>query len=245
MSASRVHVIGASSGIGHALVGELAARGRQVVAAARRLDRLEELARAHPGQVVADQLDLAVDGEPEAGVRRAVAALGGIDALVLAAGLPTMERLRASDARLWREVLEVNLVGPALAATEAARHLPPGGRVVLVSSCSAARAWPQLVPYAAAKSALETLAHGLQQEEPHLNVTVVALGAADTEAQADWGQDRLREAYREWRRGGFIDGPEQMSAPDVARTVVDLLDSPLRVPRVDLMPDHGSAQEVR
>jgi NAD(P)-dependent dehydrogenase (short-subunit alcohol dehydrogenase family) len=241
-TARRVHVIGASSGIGRAVVTDLAGRGLQVVAAARRRDRLDELAAEHPGRVHADTLDLAADGEPEAGVRRAVELLGGIDAVVVAAGLPTMAHLRDSDARLWRDVLQVNVVGPALAATEAARHLAPGGRVLLVSSCSAPRAWPRLVPYASAKSALETFAVGLQQEEPHVNVTVVGLGPADTEAQSDWGVDLLREAYRDWRRGGFLEGPEQMTAADVARVLGDLLLSPLRVPRVDLMPDHAVAK---
>lgn len=245
MSTSRVHVVGASSGIGRALVLELAERGHRVVAAARREDRLVSLAEAHPDLIVADRLDLAAEGEPEAGVRRAVDLLGGLDALVVAAGLPIMEPLRDSGAALWHEVLHTNLVGPALAATEAARHLAPGGRVVFVSSVSAVRAWPQLVPYGAAKSALETLAQGLQAEEPHLNVTVVVLGSADTEAQAGWTDDRKRDAYREWRRGGFIDGPEQMSAEAVARSMVDLLDSPLRVPRVELLPDHGVVREAR
>ena len=239
MSAGRVHVIGASSGIGRAVAAELAGRGSRVVASARRVDRLRALADEHPTQILVDTLDLTVEGEPEAGVRRAVEALAGLDAVVVAAGLPTMERLRDSAAGLWDEVLRTNLVGPALAATEAARHLGPGGRVVFISSVSAARAWPQLVAYGAAKSGLETLAQGLQVEEPHLSVTVVALGSADTEAQAGWTDDRKREAYREWRRGGFIEGPEQMSAQDVARTVADLLESPLRVPRVELMPDYG------
>lgn len=245
MNARRMHVIGASSGIGRALVLELAARGHHVVAAARREDRLASLVEAHPGLVVADRLDLAAEGEPEAGVRRAVGLLGGLDGVVVAAGLPIMEPLRDSGGDRWHEILHTNLVGPALAATEAARHLPPGGRVVFVSSVSAARAWPQLVPYGAAKSALETLAEGLQVEEPHLNVSVVVLGSADTEAQSGWSDDRKREAYRQWRRGGFIDGPEQMSPEAVARSMGDLLDSPLRVPRLELMPDHSRVQEAR
>lgn len=240
MDQRRVHVIGASSGIGRALVERLAAQGHRVVASARRVERLAELATKHPELITADPFDLAVEGEAEAGVRRAFETLSGLDALVVAAGLPTLDSLRNSGTQTWRDVFEVNVVGPALAATEAARRMQPGGRVVFVSSCSAARAWPELVPYAAAKSALETMALGLQQEEPHLNVTVVALGPAATEAHSDWSDEQKRLAYRRWRSGGYVEGPAQMDSQDVAVIMSDLLFSPIRVPRVDLMPNYGA-----
>lgn len=239
MTARRVHVIGASSGIGRATVLELAARGCQVVASARRLDRLKELEASQPGQVIAMGLDVESDDGPERGVRAAAQQMGGLDALVVTAGLPTLALLRDHSATMWRRIVAVNLVGPARAAVEAARLLPPGGRIVLLSSCSARSPWAKLAPYAAAKAGLESFAEGLQFEEPHLEVTTLVLGPTDTEAQSAWTDQEKRAAYRDWRASGRLPGPQQMSAERVAEVIVDVIESPLHVPRLDLMPSHA------
>lgn len=246
----RALVLGASSGVGAALTEALAERGDHVVAAARRTDLLAELEARHPelearhpDLVRTQRLDLLETATVEEGVRRAAATLGGLDALVVTAGLPTLDLLDRTTPQMWHDLVTVNLVGPGLAATEAARLLGRGGRVVLVSSASAHGGWPELVPYAAAKAGLEVLAEGLQRESPHLNVTTVVMGPAATGAHDSWGHEHLRTAYRAWRSGGFLEGPQQMSAREVADTIADVLRRPVRVPRIELLPDYTVVPE--
>src|SRR5262245_14179599 len=106
LSRRRVLVAGASSGAGRA-VADLAARaGARVALAARRVDRLEELARevrgrggeAHP--VACDVADEAACREC---VARAAQSLGGLDALVYAPGLSPLSLLVEADADAWLE----------------------------------------------------------------------------------------------------------------------------------------------
>lgn len=234
----RTLVVGASSGVGAALTEVLAERGDRVVAAARRTERLDELAARHPGRVVAQRLDLLETATVEEGVRRAAGGLGGLDAVVVTAGLPTLDLLDRTTPQMWHDLVTVNLVGPGLAATEAARLMGRGGRVVLVSSTSARGGWPELVPYAAAKAGLEVLAEGLQREAPHLNVTTVVMGPAATGAHDAWRHEHLRSAYRTWRAGGFLEGPQQMGAREVAEAIAGVLRSSVQVPRIELVPDY-------
>ena len=47
--------------------------------------------------------------------------------------------------------------------------------------------------------------------------------------------------YRYWKADGMIQGDDRMTSEDVAIAVADLVDSPLHVPRIDLMPDYGNS----
>src|SRR5262245_10653976 len=97
----RLLVLGASSGVGRA-VGALASRaGARVAFAARREDRLAEAAAGAPGAVA-----VACDVRDEAGCARAVVgaieALGGLDALVYAAGMSPLGLLESATQAEWR-----------------------------------------------------------------------------------------------------------------------------------------------
>ncbi|MCU0483483.1 MAG: SDR family NAD(P)-dependent oxidoreductase, partial [Chloroflexi bacterium] len=85
----RVVVTGASSGLGAGTVRLLAGRGARVLAAARRLDRLERLAAelaGGPGEVVPFRADVTLEADARAIATAAVDAFGGIDVLVNNAG---------------------------------------------------------------------------------------------------------------------------------------------------------------
>jgi NADP-dependent 3-hydroxy acid dehydrogenase YdfG len=113
-------VTGASSGIGTATARLLASRGAKVVLAARRIDRLETLARELPGSM-AFQTDVTIAAQVERLMDRARDAFGTIDVVVNNAGqglhVP-LEQLKADD---FRAVFELNVVAP-LAVMQAAHY---------------------------------------------------------------------------------------------------------------------------
>ncbi|WP_370205294.1 SDR family oxidoreductase [Pararhodobacter marinus] len=126
----------------------------------------------------------------------AESALGGLDAVVVNAGIvaPSSSLAGTGTDRL-RRVVEVNLLGALFTAREAARRLGngkgKGGAIVLVSSVAARLgAAGEYVDYAAAKAGVETLALGLSREVAAQGVRVNAVrpGLIDTDIHASGGR---------------------------------------------------------
>jgi NAD(P)-dependent dehydrogenase (short-subunit alcohol dehydrogenase family) len=231
-SARRLLVVGASSGIGRSVASLAAADGWHVVGAARRWERLQRLDGVHAVRAdVRDPMDC------ESVVAAAVDHLGGLDHVVVAAGIADFRTVVDTDAAGWQRLLETNVVGPALVARAAIPHLRPGhGRLVLMSSLAASRPPPGMIPYAVSKQALQTLAAGLQDEEPDIDVCCVVLGPTYTEITAGWDRDLLVELFARWRSEGFLPPPGQMDPDDVAEHVLTLLALPFRVAVLSAMP---------
>ncbi|NYE50621.1 NADP-dependent 3-hydroxy acid dehydrogenase YdfG [Spinactinospora alkalitolerans] len=125
--ADGVVVTGAAGGIGSAVVGALAGRGRRVLAMGRDSERLAAIAEAHPG-VRPVPADLR---RPES-LADAVTGIAGLDALVHCAGVAPVASVAASTVELWRETLTVNLAaaaacGPALLESPPAHGQRSGG----------------------------------------------------------------------------------------------------------------------
>lgn len=159
-------VTGASSGIGRALVLELAARGWRVAALSRRAAALEALAReAGPGCLPLPA-DVSRPAELRACVQRAARELGGLDAVVANAGCGLPGRSAEVDLEAVRELFAVNVLG-ALATFQAALpHVRRSRRGLLVgiSSLAAHRGGPGSGPYNASKAALSRLLETLRAE---------------------------------------------------------------------------------
>ena len=188
-------VTGASSGIGAATARRLAAEGFDVVAAARRRDRLDDLC----AQIGARAVTLDVTS-PES-VAALAAGLEDVSVLVnnagLALGMDTVER---SDPQDWRRMYEVNVIG-ALQVTQAllpALVAGSGGHVVLMGSTAGRIVYEGGGGYTAAKHAEAALAETLRLElngQP-VRVTEIAPGMVATEEFAlnRFGGDRDRAA---------------------------------------------------
>jgi len=182
-----VIVTGASSGLGAHITRRLVGEGARVLAAARRLDRLEtladELAEA-PGRLVVMQADVtrAEDAERMAGT--AVEAFGGLDALVNNAGMEVqgaIDRLAESD---FETMLRTNVIGPYLCTRAALPHLMErGGSIVNLGSTVVARAPRNRFGYVATKGALEAMSKALAGDlGPHrIRVNVVRPGIVPSE----------------------------------------------------------------
>jgi rhamnose utilization protein RhaD (predicted bifunctional aldolase and dehydrogenase)/NAD(P)-dependent dehydrogenase (short-subunit alcohol dehydrogenase family) len=150
-----VLVTGAASGIGRDIARDLAARGAHLVLADLDGDGIEELDRAVA--VVGDLTDAAVVDRV---VHTAVASYGGLDAVVLNAGIGATGRLEEVDDGTWERSLDVNLSAPfALTrrAVQLMRDQGIGGSLVYVASKNAFQPGPGFGPYSVAKAGLVQL----------------------------------------------------------------------------------------
>ena len=174
-------VTGASSGIGAATARRLAAEGFEVVAAARRRDRLEELAAGMPGirPVVLDVTS------PES-VAELAGALDDVAVLVNnAGGALGIEPIERADPADWQAMYETNVLG-VLRVTQAllpALERGGGGHVVVTGSIAGHLVYEGGAGYTAAKHAAAALVETLRLElngRP-VRVTEVAPGMVHTE----------------------------------------------------------------
>ena len=117
----------------------------------------------------------------------AAEALGGIDVLVNNAGVfephPIAETTYEEWQGAWRRTLDVNLTGAANVTWCALRHMPDGGRIVMVSSRGAFRGEPNHPAYGASKAGIVSLGQSLARSlgPRGISVTSVAPGFVETE----------------------------------------------------------------
>ncbi|HKJ22222.1 MAG TPA: bifunctional aldolase/short-chain dehydrogenase, partial [Gammaproteobacteria bacterium] len=155
-----VMITGAASGIGRACMERFLAEGAAVVG----LDIRAEIAALHEGRP--DFLGLACDVTDETAldeaVERAVGAFGGLDMLVLNAGMfPPGRRLEALETREWRAVMNLNVdanVALMRLAHPLLKRAPNGGRVVVMGSKNVPAPGIGAAAYSASKAALNQLA---------------------------------------------------------------------------------------
>ncbi|HLG01937.1 MAG TPA: SDR family oxidoreductase [Acidimicrobiia bacterium] len=223
----RLLVVGASSGIGRAVAAAAADDGWRVAAAARRADRLEELAASRK-RITAVPADVRNAHACRWLVEAAVVALDGLDAIVYAAGVVPLRPLTAVDAPTWKSVLDTNLVGASLVTAAAIPHLSErGGHAIYLSSDSVGRPLPGLVPYAASKAGLEETVRGWRAEHPEVKFTTLVVGPTVTGMADGWDQAEMQSAFDRWARDGYAQGrPDPQSPEVVAKSVVELLDDP-------------------
>lgn len=154
----------------------------------------------------------------------AAAALDGLDAVLYVAGAAYLGPLAQASAASWRAMLATNVVGAALVTAGALPYLrsAPAPVVAYVSSHSVRRPWPGLVPYAASKAALETMALGLRAEEPWLRVLRVSVGPTITGFSDRWDPAVAGPAFERWAAEGYL-VHEPQEASDTARRIVAAL----------------------
>lgn len=227
----RVLVTGASRGIGAATATLCGARGWKVgvnyLTNADKAAAVVAATEAAGGAAVAIQGDAAVEADIVAMFDRMAEAYGGVDGVVVNAGiLSTRMPLAEMDAERIKRIVDVNVTGALLTAREAARRLStgkggPGGSMVIVSSAAARIGGAgEYVDYAASKGAMDTLTLGLSKELGPEGVRVNAIrpGLIETDIHADGGWPDRAQAL-----SSGVPMGRPGSAEETAQTIVWLL----------------------
>lgn len=169
---TNVLITGASSGIGAGMARILAAKGYHLALTARRLDRLQslrdELLAAHPDiEVVVHALDVNDHHQVFTVFKQAISDLGGLDRVIVNAGLGKGGRIGTGSFRANKETAETNFIA-ALAQCEAAMehfYERKAGHLVVISSMSAMRGMPSsMTTYAASKAGIAMIAEGIRSD---------------------------------------------------------------------------------
>lgn len=184
-------VTGASSGFGDRFSRVLAAAGCGVLAAARRLDRLEALAGDVP-EVLPVRTDVTDDASCRALVDLALERFGRVDVLVNNAGLSDApDRAEEQDPKRFRDVVAVNLTAPfVLSGMVAPTMIAAGGGSIINITSVHARVGSSpnnQAGYVASKGGLENLTRelALQWARHKIRVNAIAPGYFETELTAE------------------------------------------------------------
>ena len=230
-------VTGASSGIGEAIARELAAHGATVVAAARRKERLDELAASTPN-IHGIGCDVVNADSVREMVSQTVARFGGIDILVNNAGIGLTGPASQASLDEWKTMVDVNVLGVLNCTHIALAHLIESAKgrrgvadIVNISSVAGRKALPGTSVYAATKFAVNAFSDGLRQElaSLHVRVSIVAPGMTDSEFTTHIRPDLLEKIR------ATLEAMPSMTAQEVAEAVTFCVTRPAGVSVSDLL----------
>ena len=214
VSAMRVIVVGASTGLGRCIAVGLAQRGAKVVLMARNEQLLAEAAVDAGDNAVAIRCDVTDEVSCRAGIERAVEALGGVDAVLYAAGIGELRRIEELDSATWHRVFDTNVVGASTVTAVALPHLKESaGMIAYLSSVSASLTspWPGLASYTVTKAALDKLVEAWRSEHPEVGFTRLIVGecgggegSAQSQFTAAWDMELAGEMFPTWMARGLL-----------------------------------------
>jgi NADP-dependent 3-hydroxy acid dehydrogenase YdfG len=228
-----VLVTGASSGIGAATAEALARLGATVALAARRTERIEELAAkivAGGGRAVAYTLDVTSEEQARECVQRTVAEFGRLDTLVNNAGTMLLGPAEGPVLAEWQRMVSLNLLGLMYCTHAALPHLlaaaasSPRQVADLVNVSSVAGRFPRSGSsgYNATKFGVTGFSEAIRQEvtKRHVRVSVLEPGAVETELMTHNRpeiQDRHQTRFAQ---------TQKMAAADIAETIAFVVTRP-------------------
>lgn len=198
-----VVITGASSGLGEATARRLARSGAKLVLGARRLDRMQTLAKELSlGDRACLRTDVTDRAQVQALVDHAVQQHGCVDVIINNAGLmpqSPLGRLKVDD---WDRMIDVNIKGVLYGIAAALPHMQKqkSGHIISVSSVAGHKVRAGGAVYAATKHAVLALSEGLRQEVKPYNIrtTVISPGAVATELPESVTEPDLAEEFHKF-----------------------------------------------
>ena len=210
-------VTGAGRGIGKGIAVALAKDGYNIVAADLNKADAEAVAEELNGMGV--ECDVANAASVEALFKQTVEKFGKLDALVNNAGIypfVPFDKMTETD---WDKVMAVNLKSVFLCSHEAAKVLPPGGRIVSVSSVASLIGFEGLAHYCASKGGINgfTRALALELAPRKITVNAVAPGAINTPGASGGNDEQIKQTV------ALIPLARMGEPADIANTVAFLV----------------------
>ncbi|MEH1887920.1 MAG: SDR family oxidoreductase [Nostoc sp.] len=243
-------ITGASSGIGTACAKIFAGAGAKLILAARRLERLQQLAdtlsKDFSTEIHLLQLDVRDRDAVESAISTLPSAWSDIDILINNAGLSRgLDKLHEGSFQDWEDMIDTNVKGLLYLS----RYVVPGmvsrdrGHVVNLGSIAGHQTYPGGNVYCATKAAVRAISEGLKQDllGTRVRVTSVDPGMVETEfseVRFHGDTERANKVYQ---------GVTPLTADDVADVIFFCVTrSPhVNINEVVLMPvDQASATLV-
>ncbi len=229
-------ITGASSGIGAATAHALAEQGAAVALAARRTERLEQLAQditRGGGRALVLATDITDKAQAQAAVARTAAQLGRLDILVNNAGVMLLGPIENAPLNEWEQMVRLNVLGLFYTTHAALPHLLQAAEdaprrvadLVNISSTAGRVARSGIGVYAATKFGVVAFSESLRQEvtKRHVRVAVVEPGFVATELQSHVREEVRQQALQ------ILSGVEPLQAEDIADAIAYLVTRPRRV----------------
>lgn len=204
----RAIVTGASSGIGWQLALQLVAKNVNVVAVARRSDRLNELARSAkglPGQLVTVAGDVTDATDRRKVLETCRDKLGGLDLLVNNAGTTAMGPFIDASPERLRQIFEVNFFALAEMTRESVPFLKNGEKpmIVNVSSVLGHRAAPLKTEYCASKFAVHGFSDAIRAELVQHGIDLLLVSPSTTDS--DLFDEAIEDSTgKDWKKSGAM-----------------------------------------
>lgn len=223
-----VLITGASAGIGQACARKFSEAGARVILAARRLERLEELAGNLPGPSHLLSLDVRDQRAVEAAIAGLPPEWQATDILVNNAGLGRgLDKLHNGDISGWDEMIDTNIKGLLYTS----RAVLPGmverdrGHVINIGSIAGHEVYPGGNVYCATKHAVDAITKGMRIDlvDTPIRVSTIDPGLVETEfslVRFNGDADRARTVYQ---------GYKPLTGDDIADTAVWIADRPAHV----------------
>ena len=217
LSGQTALVTGASSGLGARFAEVLAGAGAHVILAARRQDRLQDLA----GRIAAtggSASTLSLDVADPASIAAAEPAMRDLDVLVNNAGVVREAPALDQTVEDWDYVININLRGcflMAQAAARAFRRHGRGGRIVNIASILGIRQANMLLPYAVSKAGVVQMTKTLALEWARYGIAVnaIAPGYVETEMNQGFTESPAGQAMMKRVPQRRMGQPSELDAP--------------------------------
>jgi serine 3-dehydrogenase len=218
-----VFITGASSGIGKASAIAFANEGADLIIAARRIDKLEELEIDLREKYRVDILTIQLDVRKKIDVKKAVTSLTGkwrnIDILLNIAGLARgMSKIHEGDTEHWDEMIDTNVKGLLYVSREIIPLMTERmeGHVINLGSIAGHEVYPNGNVYCASKFAVNGISKAMRVDlyDKNIRVTTIDPGMVDTEFSVirfSGDKERAKSVYE-----GFI----PLTAEDIAETIL-------------------------
>jgi 3-oxoacyl-[acyl-carrier protein] reductase len=193
LSGRRYLVGGGSRGLGAAIAEALVGEGASVAIMARDSEELTTSAERIGARAL--PVDLAKPDGPEAAVRRAVSALGGLDGILVNSGGPPVGTFEALDEAAWSRAIDGTLLSAIRLIRASLGPLREGseGTILLILSSSVREPVPGLVTSNVLRPGLAGLIKTLVAEVAPIRVNGIAPGRIDTDRVRSLDRTRATE----------------------------------------------------